>query len=299
MVRTAPSNDAAKVASGRPDWLPRERYPFEVRYLGHGAETVAYLDEGTGPVLLLVHVGLWSFVWRDLIVDLRDTHRCIAVDPPATGLSGGAAVDATLANAADAVHRVVERLDLDDITLVVHDLGGPAALLAARHWPDRVVGIAAVNTFGWRPDGVTFRGMLAVMGSAPMRWLDVATGFLPRLTAGRFGVGRHLTRPDRGLFRRGVGRRGRSSFPRYMASVRRVDFGPIESSLDRLATRPTLTIFGERNDPLGFQPLWAQRCATLRQVQVSKAHHFPMCDRPDLVATAIRTWHRETLGTRP
>ena len=45
----------------------------------------------------------------------------------------------------------------DDVTLVFHDLGGPATLDAASRWPDRVNGVVAVNTFGWRPSGAGSR----------------------------------------------------------------------------------------------------------------------------------------------
>jgi len=56
---------------------------------------------------------------------------------------------------------------------------------------------------------------------------------------------------------------------------------------------PLLTIFGERNDPLGFQPRWKQLFRDASQVVVSKGNHFPMCDDPDLVVFSIREWHRE------
>jgi len=55
---------------------------------------------------------------------------------------------------------------------------------------------------------------------------------------------------------------------------------------------PLLTIFGERNDPLKFQPRWKALFPEARQVVVSKGNHFPMCDDPDLVATSIRDWYR-------
>lgn len=283
--------------SDRPAWLTEDRYPFQIRHLGTGQDQVAYTDAGSGPTLLFVHIGTWSFVWRDLITRLHDTHRCVTIDAPATGFSGGHPPrHATIEHAAAAITRVVEALDLHDLVLVLHDLGGPATLLAARGWPDRVRGLVAVNTFGWRPTGPLFRGMLAVMGSAPMRGLDVATGFLPWMTSGRFGVGLHLQRADRRAFRRGMGRRGRASFHRYMRDTRHADFATIEASLDVLSTLPMLTIFGSRSDPLSFQPTWAERCPLIRQVEVPKGNHFPMCDAPDLVATAIRTWHAETAG---
>jgi len=275
----------------RPSWLDHEVYPYELHELGTGDERIAFTDVGDGPALLFVHVGMWSFLWRDLIAELSRTHRCVALDAPATGASGGRpARHASLAAAAAAVTRVVEHLDLRDLTLVVHDLGGPAAFIAAADWPERVAGLVAVNTFGWRPAGALFRGMLAVMGSAPVRGADVATGFLPRLASGRFGVGRRLGRPARRAFRRGVDRRGRSSFHRYLRDARRGDFAAVDRGVELLRTRPVLTVFGARNDPLRFQPRWQQLCSDIRQVEVPKGNHFPMCDDPSLVAAEIRAW---------
>jgi putative AlgH/UPF0301 family transcriptional regulator len=56
---------------------------------------------------------------------------------------------------------------------------------------------------------------------------------------------------------------------------------------------PLLTIFDERNDPLGFQPQWKKLFPDTRQVVVEKGNHFPMCDDPELVSESIRSWYRE------
>ncbi len=57
-----------------------------------------------------------------------------------------------------------------------------------------------------------------------------------------------------------------------------------------------LTIFGERNDPLRFQPRWKALFPGAPQVVVPRGNHYPMCDDPDLVAGAIRSWHRERVA---
>ena len=56
----------------------------------------------------------------------------------------------------------------------------------------------------------------------------------------------------------------------------------------------SLTVFGERNDPLRFQPKWKALFPHARQVVIPGGNHFPMCDDPDVVADSIRSWHRET-----
>src|SRR6201993_5620612 len=171
----------------RPGWLPSSAWPWQPSALDHAGGRIAVTDIGSGPTLLFVHVGSWSFVWRDVLLRLQKDFRCIAVDAPGCGLSDRVS-SPTLAQAGGALIAVIDALQLRDVTLVAHDLGGPAGFLAAARRADRVAALAAVNCFAWRPTGGAFRGMLAAMGSAPARELDAATGFLPRVTATSFGV---------------------------------------------------------------------------------------------------------------
>jgi len=44
----------ARQLAGRPDWLPYEEYPFQDRFIDLDGHTIHYIDEGSGPLLLLV-----------------------------------------------------------------------------------------------------------------------------------------------------------------------------------------------------------------------------------------------------
>src|SRR5882757_8265233 len=72
----------------RPDWLPQRVWPYETSSIDVDGSTIAFTDVGSGPVLLLVHTGTWSLVWRDVIARLSTEFRCIALDAPGTGRSG-------------------------------------------------------------------------------------------------------------------------------------------------------------------------------------------------------------------
>lgn len=293
----------ARAALVRPRWLPPSVWPYPLASLEVEGTRIAFTDVGRGPVLLFVHTGFWSFIWRDVIARLSSDFRCVCFDAPGTGLSGRLpARDIRLDRAARALTGVVEQLDLRDLTLVFHDLGGPSGLAGAARVSDRVRGLCAVNTFAWRPDGGLFRGMLAVVGSPPMRELSAWTGFLTRITRSAFGVGRHFDDASRAAFLAGIGRQGVRSFHGYMRDARGAE--ALYATLDRALAGPfrdlpLLTIFGERNDPLGFQPRWRARYPDARQVVVPKGNHFPMCDAPDLVAGSIRDWHRARVAPAP
>lgn len=281
----------------RPDWLPESVWPFQTFGLEVDGSMVAVTETGQGPVLLFVHTGTWSFIWRDVMTRLSVDFRCICLDAPGTGQSAPLPKRAiTLDNSSRAVTEVINRLNLEDCTLVVHDLGGIAGLVGAARTPERVRAIAAINTFGWKPSGMAFRGMLALMGSALMREIDVATEFLPRIASSSFGIGRHLDEASRHAYHAGMKGQRLRAFHYYLRDARRCDglYDQVARALaGRFRNLPLLTIFGERNDPLGFQPRWKKLFPHAVRVVVARGNHYPMCDDPDLVARTIRSWHRE------
>lgn len=279
----------------RPSWLPSSAWPWQTSVLSHAHGRIAVTDTGHGPTLLFVHVGSWSFVWRDVLLRLQNDFRCVTVDAPGCGLSDRLA-NPTLTQAGGAVMAVIDALQLRDVTLVAHDLGGPAGFLAAARRADRIAALAAVNCFAWRPTGPAFRGMLAAMGSAPVRELDVATNVLARITSTSFGVGRHLSRADREVFRAGIDASARRAWHAYFRDARRAEalYAEVDAALrGPLADRPLLTVFGQFNDPLRFQPRWKALFPTARQLKVRRGNHFPMCDDPDLVTGALASFARE------
>jgi len=291
------SGSVKLTALPRPEWLPEAQWPFRTFSMEYNCAKIAFTDVGNGPVLLFVHTGMWSFIWRDVIILLSPTFRCICFDAPGTGQTvspPGSKVNLT--NAAQATRAIIEELDLQDLTLIVHDLGGPSGLAGASYLAERIRGIVAINAFAWKPSGAAFRGMLGLMGSSVMREFDVLTNLVPRITATSFGVGRHLNEESRRAFLAGIKQHTPRSFHYYMDSARNSEdlYTRVEAALlGPFHNLPLLTIFGERNDPLEFQPRWGRLFAGAQQVVVAKGNHFPMCDDPELVAHSIRTWHGE------
>src|SRR6201993_1283037 len=114
----------------RPGWLPSSAWPWQPSALDHAGGRIAVTDMGHGPTLLFVHVGSWSFVWRDVLLRLQNDFRCVTVDAPGCGLSDRLPTP-TLAQAGDAVIAVIDALQLRELTLVAHHLRGPAGVLAA------------------------------------------------------------------------------------------------------------------------------------------------------------------------
>jgi haloalkane dehalogenase len=215
----------------------------------------------------------------------------VTFDVPGSGLSDPA--PPSLAAASRAIALVVEELDLRDVTLVVHDTGGWAAMAAVGSRPglaDRISRLVAVNTFGWRPRGV-LRLALVVMGSDLVREITVRTGFLAWASGTRFGVGRHFDTAARTAWRRGLGDRTRRRFLHRMFTDAAHDqalAAEAERGVAALADRPTLTVFGQFGDYFRFRRGWLRLRPGMRVLLVPRGLHFPQCDDPALVAEAIR-----------
>lgn len=68
------------------------------------------------------------------------------------------------------------------------------------------------------------------------------------------------------------------------------------TAIAELADLPVLSIFGEKNDPFGFQDrvdaIWSDH----ERIAVVGGNHFPMCDDPQLFAATVRDWHARRFG---
>src|SRR3972149_3800851 len=105
------------------DWHPL--YPFQSHEIHLNGLRYHYLDEGSGPVLLLVHGNpTWSFMWREIVLALRGEYRLIAPDHIGCGLSDKPSpkqYSYRLSQRVADLNRLIEHLDLQRITLVAHD----------------------------------------------------------------------------------------------------------------------------------------------------------------------------------
>jgi pimeloyl-ACP methyl ester carboxylesterase len=133
------------------DWIDANQYPFQSRFFNSGEGRMHYVDEGHGAPIVLVHgTPTWSFLYRHLIAGLSRRYRVIAIDHLGFGLSEKPA-GATYrpADHARRLANLLACLDLDPITLVVHDFGGPIGLSYAIAQPWKVRSLVLFNTWMW------------------------------------------------------------------------------------------------------------------------------------------------------
>jgi len=137
-----------------PAWLDRAAYPFVTRHEALPAGRMHVVDEGAGPPAVMVHGNpTWSFVYRHLILRLRDRHRCVAMDHLGFGLSDKPRGWSYLPeDHAANLTTLIERLDVRDVTLVLQNWGGPLGLSNATAHTKNVARLVILSTWAWPVD---------------------------------------------------------------------------------------------------------------------------------------------------
>ena len=297
---TADSPLAALSEPGRPAWVDANLFPFASRFVAVDGHRIHYVDEGSGPVLLLLHPGPgWCGYFHEFLRELRSSFRCVAPDYPGFGLSVAAdGYRYSVREHSAVIERFVEALDLRDVTLLVHDAGGPIGLGVAGRQPERFKAFVLTSTFGFPLDDFPLvRFMLRLVSSPPFRALQAVTNFLPRLVVNAAPKRRRLSTAEKRLITAAFPDRahrlriltlfhGLATDRRYLASVE-------EGIRRHLTARPALILFGEK-DPAraaGFDARLRQLFPRHQCFTVAGEEHFPhLAAAPEMIERIRAFW---------
>ncbi len=127
-------------------------YPFKPYYLDIGGFKMHYVDQGEGePVVMLHGDPTWGYLWRKFIPSVSDTHRVIVPDHMGMGKSSVPKdpYPYLLQHHISNLEELMLSLKLRDITLILHDWGGPVGMgFAVRH-PELIKRLVLTNTWAF------------------------------------------------------------------------------------------------------------------------------------------------------
>jgi haloalkane dehalogenase len=293
------------VEGRRPDWLSARLFPFTSRFVELDGALVHYIDEGNGPVLLLLHGNpTWSFLYRDIVKGLSDRFRCVALDYPGFGLSRApVGYGFTPAEHARVVEQFLLKLDLNGVRMMVQDWGGPIGLWVAARHVDRFRGLIIANTVAWPMAGDRHFEIFSTLVGGPLggflihRFNVFVNLLIPA------GVKRRKLTPEimaayRGPFSRPGLREPTHVFPREIVGSSRF-LAEVEDGLVRLAHLPALIVWGDRDFAFRAQErLRFERTFPRHQTRVLPgAGHFVQEDAAEEIVAAIRAWELPETAT--
>ncbi|MDQ3067431.1 MAG: haloalkane dehalogenase [Actinomycetota bacterium] len=269
-------------------------YEFAPHYLEQDGLRMHYLDEGSGPAVLLLHgEPTWSYLYRKIIPELTPSARAIAPDYFGFGRSDKPLrmEDYSYDFHVDSIERLADELDLRDATVVVQDWGGPIGLRLAVERPDRIGKIVIMNTGigGGRPpseEWLRFRDWVRRLGT------EMIPGRLVELSAIQ-PIAEEVVEAYSAPWPVPESKAGIVAFPELVPTSPDHPDTPAHLAVRAQLARwekPTLVLFSD-SDPI-FSPRHAERIAehipgALAAEIVAGAGHFLQEDQGELIGRRI------------
>ena len=285
-------------------------FPFQKQTVEVNGSTMAYVDEGEGPVVLFLHGNpTSSYLWRNIIPYVSDNHRVIAVDLIGMGDSGRPDIDYTFLDQAAYLDAFIRKLGLRDVTLVVHDWGAALGMRYARLNPDNVRGLAFMEAIippafpaesyeaMGEPAGPMFQ-QLRTPGVGEEMVLQ--NNFFVEVILPQFGVVRPLTEEEMAAYRRPFptpeSRRATLAWPREIP----IGGEPAAATAEVVANGewlyssplPKLYFYATPGavNPAPVTQYVIANTSNLQSVDIGAGAHFLQEDNPHTIGRSLSDW---------
>lgn len=272
-------------------------YPFQPKYFAVDGHRLAYLDQGQGLPVVMVHGNpSWSYLYRNLVAHLQDRHRCIVPDHLGCGFSDKPQdYPYRLANHLNNLERLLDHLTIERCVLVVHDWGGTIGMGWAGRHADRVAGVVVLNTAAYRSHLLPLRIAVCrwpLLGEVLVRGLNGFAGaaiYMAVTKRMRTEVAQSFLAPYNSW-------RNRIAVHRFVQDIPMKPTHPswstlvaVEEGLSKLKSVPMLLCWGGRDFCFNdwFYQQWQQRFPQAEAHYYKDAGHYVLEDALEEIALLV------------
>ena len=274
-------------------------YSFTSHFFHIGDHRLHYVDEGQGPVIVMVHGNpTWSYYYRRAVSLLSKTHRVIVIDHMGCGFSDKPQdYQYTLDNHRNNLFKLLEHLKVIKYSLMVHDWGGAIGVGCAAMAPERIEKLVVLNTAAFRSQRIPFRIQICkwpFVGAFVVRGLN---GFAGPATF--MAVAKPLSKAVKKAYLTPYNNwRNRVAVSNFVKDIPLVKshrsyqtLVEVEKGLEVLAQKkiPTLILWGGKdfcfND--SFYEQWSLRMAHAERVYYKNGGHYILEDEFDDIAPRL------------
>jgi haloalkane dehalogenase len=285
-------------------------FPFVPHYLDINGFQMHYVDEGSGEPIVLVHGDpTWGYLWREFIPSLSRHRRCIVPDQMGMGKSGTPPdpYPYRLRHHIANLEALLLHLDLRDLTLVLHDWGGPVGFAVATCHPHWIKRLILMNTWAFAPwPGGPFPRLIEIIRSdRGEKFVLEKNGYLEPALMGTTHYPEKLTKTVMDAYRAPFPTPASRlallcwsrDIPVHDTDPSYAEMKRTEQGLSAFAGTPTLLVWGMKDPVLSESVLrmWQRAYPHAVTREIDDASHFLQEDAPDRIVGFIE----EFLDTNP
>lgn len=276
-------------------WLDKFEYPFSSNYFDINGQKLHYIDEGKGETILFVHgTPSWSFDYRNVIKKLKENYRCIAIDHIGFGLSDKPEhYDYSTQNHSKTLEKFILEKRLNNITLVVHDFGGPIGLNFAIQHPEKIKNLIILNSWLWSsendPDYIKLK---KVLKSPLLPFLYLYLNFSPKFilpqSFGDTKLSKQLLKQYTKPFADRTQRNGVLAFAKSLLNDQ-AWFEELWSKKLSISDKPTLFVWGMKDKVIKPHNLEKFKSGFINSttIELGTSGHFPQEEQAEKVINVI------------
>ena len=164
------------------------KFPFDSKFIEINGSKMHYVDVGEGDTILFLHgQPTSSYLWRNIIPHLQHNARCIAPDLIGMGKSDKPDLAYTFEDHYSYLESFIEKLNLKNITLVIHDWGSGLGFHYANNHRANIKGIAfmeaMIKHMTWEDFPKNYHIVFRMIRAPFIGWLmlSVANMFLKKM----------------------------------------------------------------------------------------------------------------------
>jgi len=282
-------------------------FPFESKRIEVHGSNIHYIDEGIGDPILFLHGNpTSSYLWRNIIPFLIPHGRCIAPDLIGMGRSDKPDIDYRFFDHVKYIEGFIEKMELNNITLVLHDWGSGIGFNYAMRHENNIKGIAfmeaIITTLSWDDFPWDFRIGFKLFRTSIIGWfmIVVMNMFVEQILPK--AIVRKLTKTEKDHYREPFKRfKDRKPVWRWPNELpiegKPVDVvNAIEQYSQKLAESDTqkLLFYAQPGGLISSKKVeWCQRnFKNIKTIDIGPGIHYLQEDNPQLIGSELAQWYK-------
>ncbi|PGY08114.1 alpha/beta fold hydrolase [Bacillus sp. AFS031507] len=240
--------------------------------------TIAYIDKGEGKPIVLLHGFCGSSrYWEHVIPVLSDSCRVIALDLPGHGQSGPLKGSSTIENLADQVKNLLAELNLQEVTMFGHSLGGYITLAFAEKYSNQLNGFSLIHSTAFPDSEEAKKGRLSNIEKVNQSGIySLIDGLVPKLFS--------PVNQDENYVGAAMEIGYTTSAEGAIDALNAMKDRPDRNQVLEASTMPVLLIAGEQDQIIPAEKTFSVSRANIKQSIIKDSGHMSMYENPhDLI----------------